>query len=325
MFSDRLEDLSTAWGPVSAEDAFLQALDILCVDESLGARDAFDSYFKGFKSHYDASGDIDVDRDVFEYICDAISSEGARSLAAVTSILAPFYPALTLRPPDVPGLVRAAEVLKISKEKGNVPLYSVDGPKRLKGLAALRSANASSTSSAPLPAPPALVPAAVGGKAVDGDQEGEDGMQSDEDGAEVNCLSEAAAMDLSEIGSMFPNVPQDILEHVFIHYCAKNKEPTVLFLLDNCTSDESIEKVRKKIEAARLRELREEEQRAAQLKAAQAAAVDRFGDQVVVRGDGKKRQGKGSRGDGAIAAALRDQRDSKVLFQFLHDDDVLEI
>jgi hypothetical protein len=317
MFSERFTDLSVAWDQVSAEDAFLQALNILCVDESLGATDAFDSYFKGFKSQYDESGDIDVDRDVFEYICDAIASEGARSLSAVAAILAPFYPALTLRAADVPGLVRAAEVLKISKEKGNIPLYSLDGPKRLKGLAALRSTHVSSAPPESLAAPPAQLPveaeAAAGRKAQDIDDESKDGILSDEDEANICCLSEAAAMDLSEIGSMFPTVPQDVLEHVFIHYCAKNKEPTVLFLLDNCTSEEAIEKVRARIEAARLRELREADLKAAQLRAAQAAAIDRFGDQVVVRGEGKKKAGKASRGDGAIAAALRDQRESKVL------------
>lgn len=191
-----------------------------------------------------------LDKDFYEYVCDSILAEGDITDNSVREILGAFYPDYDIDTADIAAFCRAAHSLEAS-----------------------RNAPASSENPSDDTAAAAELPTIT------------DTVSPEKEAKEI--WTEGNLEDISYVCSIFPNVDISIVEYVYKSKCARNREPTVEFLLDNCSDEEGIERMATKLAEMQLKEERDKDEAAEVAKKMQAAVVNRYGDRAVVNRDGK--------------------------------------
>jgi hypothetical protein len=255
----------------------------LSLNSGLSPTEARNIFFKNFTAKYhDAVQDV-LDDDVIDYICDSIA-DAEDQTATVTEILTSFCPELKLEASDIPEIIRASEVLKTPNHRINYKLVGArpasSPPSEFQSVPAIVEAadspEASSTPVAPL-------------------------------------FSESDVENISYICSMFPDIDLDIIEYVYLNKCARNKEPTVLYLLEECSDPEGIERHRMKLQIIRIKEEEDRLRRLNEAKSIQAAVFERYGDQEIKEPQKRKPAAKGTADAVLIENTLRDDsKSSKV-------------
>lgn len=247
------------------------------------------SFFKDFSAKYhDAVQDI-LDDDIIDYICDSIA--GAEDPAATaTEILTSFCPDLQLEACDITEIIRASVLKTSNTSPGYIDSRQTSSPE-----AAVLSA---STDGAPADGPAASsIPVAV-------------------------IYSESDAENISYICSMFPGIDLDIIEYAYLNKCARNKEPTVLYLLEECSDAEGLEKHRMKLQIIRIKDEEDRQRRLNEARSIQAAVFERYGDQEIKASQSKKKPaGKALADTVLIQNQLRD--DSKSSKMRYRDNEVV--
>ena len=191
-----------------------------------------------------------LDKEFYEYVCDSILAEGVITDDGVREILMAFYPDYAIDAADVAAFRCAARSLEASR---NAPTATEDRGDDI---------------------PPATELPTIS-----------DDPPPEKEVKEI--WTEANVEDISYMCSIFPNVDISIVEHVYTSKCARNREPTVEYLLDNCSNEEGIERMASKLAEMQLKEARDKEEAANEAKKIQATVVQRYGDRAVVNRDGK--------------------------------------
>lgn len=109
---------------------------------------------------------------------------------------------------------------------------------------------------------------------------------------EKDIWTEQNVEDISYICSIFPNIDISIIEYAYMSKCARNKEPTVDFLLENCPDDEGIQKMVAKMIEIRDKKRRDAEKAAEEQRKMQAVVFQKYGDRVVLPVSGGKNGNK---------------------------------
>lgn len=213
-----------------------------------GIPEDFERGYLALSAKY-AEGGESLDKDFYEYVCESILGENEIQESVVSEIVRSFYPDYAIDEDDVASFTRAAQ-----------------------GLCAMRSPAA------------AIAPA-------DDPCEAELPQLPDELEAlkeEKDIWTEQNVEDISYVCSIFPNIDISIIEYAYMSKCARNKDPTVEYLLENCSDDAGIERVAAKMAEKREKEQRDTARAAEEARKMQAMVFQKYGDRVVVTTGGGK-------------------------------------
>ena len=130
---------------------------------------------------------------------------------------------------------------------------------------------------------------------------------SSEEESEV-IWTEKNVEEISFISSVFPTLDISIIEFVYMIKCAKNKEPAVEYLLENCSDEDGINKIIAKMAEKVDKKQREIDCEAQAVKAMQAAVFQKYGDQAIKYRGG---EGKKSKKDQKVDLVLENSVDNK--------------